>query len=168
MSEENYATVPVYIRFGDIPEDFQSKVHNGCVIRNEGGVSVWDCVESCRCYYPVLPKNPNNCAINDYFDMLFSDKPVYLVTGTRMYINGACNEPLLMNDIKILKKLDYSYIRRNITSDNISEKELIKFLYEMYDKVHSDNKTVANRQHKAIDEVVKMITKLATDDTLNV
>jgi len=32
------ATIKLYIRFGDIPKDFQSKVHrNGVVLRNEGG-----------------------------------------------------------------------------------------------------------------------------------
>ena len=37
------STIPVYIRFGDIPEDKQSKVHRSDeIIRAEGGVSVWE------------------------------------------------------------------------------------------------------------------------------
>ena len=106
------ANIPVYIRFGDIPKDFQSKVHRGdAIIRSEGGVSVWECVESDGMYYPILPEHPNKNAVSDYFSQLFSNKPVYLVTGSRMYINGADNEPLLMDDIKIIKKLDYTYLR---------------------------------------------------------
>ena len=102
----------VYIRFGDIPKDFQSKVHKGdAIIRNEGGVSVWNCVQADDEYYPVLPDNPNPHAISDYFRMLFSDKPIYLVTGTEMFLTGADGEPLLMDDIIIIKKLDYSWLR---------------------------------------------------------
>ena len=106
------STIPVYIRFGDIPKDFQSKVYrSGTIVRNEGGVSVWECVESDDMYYPILPENPNEHAISDYFRELFSDRPVYLVTGTRMFINGADDEPLLMDDIKIIKQLDYSWLK---------------------------------------------------------
>lgn len=102
----------LYIRFGDIPKDFQSKVHrNDVIIRNEGGVSVWDCVQANDMYYPILPENPNEHAISDYFNLLFSDKPVYLVTGTEMFITGACGEPLLADDIVIIKKLDYSFLK---------------------------------------------------------
>lgn len=103
----------VYIRFGDIPKDFQSKVHKGdAIIRNEGGVSVWNCIQADDDeYYPILPDNPNPHAITDYFRMLFSDKPVYLVTGTEMFLTGADGEPLLMSDITIIKKLDYSWLK---------------------------------------------------------
>ena len=106
----------VYIRFGDIPKDFQSKVHKGdAIIRNEGGVSVWNCIQADdNEYYPILPNNPNPHAISDYFRMLFSDKPVYLVSGTEMFLTGADGEPLLMNDITIIKKLDYSWLKAEI------------------------------------------------------
>lgn len=105
-------SIPVYIRFGKIPEDFQSKVYRSDqVIRNEGGVSVWDCVCANDIYYPILPENPNEDAIADYFRMLFSAKPVYLVTGTKMFLRGADGEPLLMDDIKILKELNYTWLK---------------------------------------------------------
>ena len=102
------SSIPVYIRFGEIPKDFQSKLHIGdSIVRSEGGVSVWECVESNGYYYPILPNNPNEHAVSDYFYLLFSDKPVYLVTGTRLRITGADGEPLLMDDIKIIKELQY-------------------------------------------------------------
>lgn len=125
------STIPVYIRFGDIPKDFQSKVHRGdAIVRSEGGVSVWECVESDDMYYPILPENPNEHAISDYFRALFSDKPVYLVTGTRMFINGSDNEPLLMDDIKIIKQLDYSWLK-NINKNNL---EVASFKREIDDE----------------------------------
>ena len=103
----------LYIRFGDIPKDFQSKVHrNDSIVRNEGGVSVWNAIESDGYYYPILPENPNDNAIIDYFRMLFSNKPAYLVTGSELYIEGADREPLLSDDIKIIKKLSYNFLGR--------------------------------------------------------
>ena len=154
------STIPVYIRFGDIPEDKQSKVHRSDeIIRAEGGVSVWECVQDDWLYYPILPENPNECAIADYFHMLFSDKPVYLVTGTRLCVNGACNEPLLMDDITIIKKLDYSYLRDRVSHKMLAP-DLIDFLNDLYDKAHSDNETTAKKQRNAVNEVIKMVNKL--------
>lgn len=107
------SSIPVYIRFGEIPEDFQSKVYRSDqVIRSEGGVSVWNCVCANDMYYPILPENPNEHAIADYFRMLFSDKPAYLVTGTELFLKGADGEPLLMDDIKILREVNYNKLRR--------------------------------------------------------
>ena len=109
------SSIPVYIRFGEIPKDFQSKVYRSDqVIRAEGGVSVWDCVCANGIYYPILPENPNEHAIADYFSMLFSDKPIYLVTGTELFLKGADGEPLLMDDIKILKELNYNKFKGNL------------------------------------------------------
>ena len=54
------ASIPLYIRFGEIPTDEISEVHRGdSVIREEGGVSAWRAVESNGLYYPILPENPN-------------------------------------------------------------------------------------------------------------
>lgn len=40
------ATLPLYIRFGEIPEDGKSKVHRSDeILRSEGGLSVWKAVE---------------------------------------------------------------------------------------------------------------------------
>lgn len=104
------ATIPLYIRFGEIPTDEKSKVHRGdAIIREEAGVSVWRAVESCGYYYPILPNEPNENTISDYFDMLLhNDKKVYLVTGTELFIEGADREPLLM-DVKVLKDITHYY-----------------------------------------------------------
>ena len=46
------ASIPLYIRFGEIPNDESSKVHRGdTIIRKEGGVSVWRAVESDGMYW---------------------------------------------------------------------------------------------------------------------
>lgn len=106
----NQATLPLYIRFGEIPLDGKSKVYRGdSIIREEAGISVWKAIESCGYYYPMLPEEPNDNTISDYFDMLLhSDRKVYLVTGTEMFVEGADREPLLM-DVKILKDISCYY-----------------------------------------------------------
>ena len=99
------AKIQVYIRFGDIPKNNQSSVHySDQKIRDEGGLSVWDCVVADGIYYPILPKDANEDAVADYFTLLFSDKPVYLVTGNQLRLEGADREPLITDPI-ILKKL---------------------------------------------------------------
>lgn len=104
------ASIPLYIRFGEIPTDEISEVHRGdSVIREEGGVSVWRAVESNGLYYPILPENPNKNAIADHFVLLLeSDKNVYLVTGDELFIEGADREPLL-NNVKIIKEITKYY-----------------------------------------------------------
>ena len=49
----------------------------------------------------------------DYFYFLLGNKPVYLVTGTELKERGSANEPLLGNDIKIIKEYtdDYEYLK---------------------------------------------------------
>lgn len=104
--------LPLYIRFGDIPKDKQSKVHfSDAIIRKEGGVSVWRAIYADGYYFPIMPNDVNENGIIDYFRFLFSDKPIYLVTGTEMRIEGADREPLLCDDITIIKKLDYSWLK---------------------------------------------------------
>lgn len=102
--------MPLYIRFGEIPEDGKSKVHRSDeIVREEAGVSVWKAVENCGCYYPILPDEPNENTISDYFNLLLnSDKKVYLVTGNEIFIEGADREPLLMN-VVVLKEITHYY-----------------------------------------------------------
>ena len=90
----------------------KSKVHQGdAILRDEGGLSVWRAVEVNNCYYPILPEEPNDNTISDYFDLLLStNKKVYLVTGDELYIEGACREPLLIN-VTILKDISSLYRR---------------------------------------------------------
>ena len=54
------ASVPLYIRFGEVPSDGKSKVYKSdSIVREEAGVSVWRAVENCGRYYPILPEEPN-------------------------------------------------------------------------------------------------------------
>ncbi len=110
------ATAPLYIRFGELPEDNVSKVHFGdATVRSEGGLSVWRAVECDGQYFPLLPEDANKSAISDYFSMLFSDKEVYLVTGTEMRLEGADREPLLdAPTVVVIKKLNYMYVKREV------------------------------------------------------
>ena len=106
------ATLPLYIRFGEIPGNNQSKVHLGdSIVRNEGGVSVWRAVEANGNYFPIMHDDINENGVSDYFQMIFSDMPVFLVTGQEMRIEGADREPLLI-DVTIIKKLNYDYLRK--------------------------------------------------------
>ena len=50
------ATMPLYIRFGEIPSDEKSKVYRGdAIVREEAGVSVLEAIECDNIYYPILP-----------------------------------------------------------------------------------------------------------------
>lgn len=102
------ASIPLYIRFGDIPKDENSAVHfSDAIIRNEGGVSVWKAVEANGQYYPILPEDANESAISDLYGMLLrNNKPIYLVTGNEMRLEGADREPLLQ-DVIVIKELKY-------------------------------------------------------------
>lgn len=129
------AKIPVYIRFGEIPEDENSTVHRSDEeVRKEGGISVWEAIEVNGCYYPILPKHPNGNTLADYFHYLLDfTGNIYLVTGTKIFIEGADREPLLMNVI-IIKNITHQYnhanLRKNIANEiinnertEISEKE---------------------------------------------
>lgn len=100
------ASAKLYIRFGKIPKDGQSRVHfSDHVVRKEGGLSVFRAVQANGRYYPVLPEDANESAISDFFELLFDkSKKVYLVTGTEIRIEGADREPLLQ-DVVVLKEL---------------------------------------------------------------
>lgn len=100
-----------YIRFGDIPEDGRSRQYQGDeIIKTEKGVSVWDSAIANDIYFPILPQDPNECTVQDYFGFIWGNRPVYLVTGDELDEKGACGEPLLTN-VKIIKELtdDYKY-----------------------------------------------------------
>lgn len=104
-------SVPLYIRFGDLPINGKSKVYKGDeVVREEAGLSVWRAVESNGCYYPVLPEEPNENAISDYFDLLLNNdnRRVFLVTGDEISVEGADREPLLIN-VTIIKEITHYY-----------------------------------------------------------
>ena len=103
-------TIPLYIRFGEIPPNEKSKVHiSNQVLREEAGVSVWRAVKANGEYYPVMPDEPNESAIADYFNFIMNcDCNVYLVTGDELIIEGADREPLLTN-VKIIKDITYTY-----------------------------------------------------------
>lgn len=110
ISPEKY-----YIRFGSIPEDFQSHIHRGDGVYDmPKGVSVWNCVEANGVQFPILPENTNEDGYADYFYLLMSNKPVYLVTGTETPDVGPVGEPLLDSDIRIVKDLteDYNYLKK--------------------------------------------------------
>ena len=104
-----------YLRFGHIPKDKKSKVRkSGIVVGEEKGVSVWNCTFVNDIPFPLLPQNPSECAMADYFYHLLGDKPVYLVEGTELEECGSVGEPLLGDDIRIIKEYtdDYDYLKR--------------------------------------------------------
>ena len=104
-----------YIRFGHIPKDKISRYHKGdAIIKEEKGVSVWDCAFVNDVPFPLLPPNASETAMADYFYMLMGNKPVYLVTGTELSERGSVNEPLLGADIEIIQEYteDYEYLKR--------------------------------------------------------
>ena len=92
----------LYIRYGEIPPDEKSKIHNRCdnsVVGEEVGVSVFEYIESRGIVIP------NNEKAKDDFFMLSKMywKNHYLVTGDEVGV-GSDGEPLI-NNIKILKLL---------------------------------------------------------------
>lgn len=104
----------VYLRFGHIPTDLKSKAHRGDgILREEKGVSVWNCTFVNDVPFPILPNNPTESCMADYFYMLFGNKPVYLVKGTELQDVGSAGEPLLGTDITIVKEYtdDYEYLK---------------------------------------------------------
>ena len=105
-----YATVPVYIRFGEIPKNKKSKRWAGDQkVGEEVGLSVFRAVETGGMYYPVLPEDPNENGILDYFQLLLdTEKKVYLVTGDEMRFEGQGREPLLQN-VVVLKEITHYY-----------------------------------------------------------
>jgi len=107
-----------YIRFGNIPKDKISKIHRSDEVQGlENGVSVWDCAFVDDVPFPLLPENPSENCMADYFHLLFGNKPVYLVTGTELPQKGFVGEPLLDTDIQIIQEYteDYEYLKKILT-----------------------------------------------------
>ena len=92
----------LYIRYGDIPPDEKSKIHNRCdnsVVGEEVGVSVFEYIEGRG---SVIPNNEK--AMDDFF-MLSKMYWInhYLVSGDEVGV-GSDGEPLI-NNVKIIKLL---------------------------------------------------------------
>lgn len=103
-----------YIRFGNLPNDLESTIHKGDSTFKQQlkGVSVWECYSVNDIQFPKLPQNPTEDTLADYFYCLLGNKPVFIVTGTEVG-QGAVGEPLLGQDIKIVKEIteDYNYLK---------------------------------------------------------
>ena len=105
----------IYLRFGIIPKNLKSKVHKGdAILKEEKGISVWNCAFVNDVPFPLLPNNPSESCMADYFYMLLGNKPVYLVTGTELSEKGSVGEPLLNADITVIKDYseDYEYLKK--------------------------------------------------------
>lgn len=91
----------LYVRYGEIPQDEKSKIHNraGEIIGEEVGVSVFEYIEGRGIVVPDTEK-----ARDDYFMLskMFW-KNHYLVSGDEVGI-GSDGEPLITN-VKIIKLL---------------------------------------------------------------
>lgn len=159
----NYASIPVYIRFGEIPQDAMSSVHRSdYVVRKEGGLSVWRAVKVDGKYFPVLPDEPNENSLADYFNFLIdSDTKVYLVTGTEIFVEGACREPLLINPI-VLKEITHYY--RPDSNKMVYSK--IKDLIKRYVSENCpDDKADAKEEKKRVKDIMKKLNEyLAEED----
>ena len=103
----------VYVRFGDIPTDGKSKVYkSGEVVKEELGVSVWNCAFANGVPYPILLTNfISETALADYISHLFGNRKVYLVTGD-VVGTGTVGEPLL-NNVTVIREYtdDYEYLK---------------------------------------------------------
>ncbi len=103
-----------YLRFGNIPIGFFSKNHRGDeIIKEEKGLSVWDCTFVNDVPFPILPENATEACMADYFYMLLGDRPVYLVTGNELNEKGSVGEPLLANSVTVIRDFteEYRYLR---------------------------------------------------------
>lgn len=90
-----------YIRYGKLPPDGKSKIHDkiGNVIGEENGVSVFEYISGRGI---VVPDNQN--AIDDFLKLSNSYwKAAYLVSGDEVGI-GSDGEPLLDN-VKVIKEI---------------------------------------------------------------
>ena len=90
-----------YIRYGELPPDGKSKIHNRAreIVGEELGISVFEYIEGRGIVVP------DNEMARDEFLMLSNSywKPSYLVEGDEVGI-GSDGEPLLAN-VKIIKQL---------------------------------------------------------------
>ena len=118
---ESYLHTKQYVRFGRFPKDNISKNHRGDeIVKEEKGLSVWNCVMVNDIPFPILPDNPSEDCLADYFYMLLSDRNVYLVTGEELDEKGSVGEPLLVGNIEIIREYteDYDYLKKIHTRRN--------------------------------------------------
>lgn len=97
---------PVYIRFGDIPEQEQSTIHyRNYYCGHEKGVSVFDCVIKNGQPHLVMPYPWSDAMVDDLTGFYPYNRTtnVYLVTGTEIG-RGTDNEPLITN-VKIIQDI---------------------------------------------------------------
>lgn len=169
MKDPRQATIPVYIRFGELPKDENSAVHaSDAIIRNEGGVSVWRAIEDQGKYWPLMPDNPNDNTIADYFHMLTNlygcgEGPVYLVIGDEIGIEGASREPLLQN-VKIIEDISNYYVcgsnnaknkkkeKESIVKETLKELESLELLSTAQIKKYKEYKNKAKEVENATDQ----------------
>ena len=108
-----------YIRFEYIPKDGISKIHRSDeILGKEKGLSVWDIVYANDVAFPVLPPNPSESCVADYFYCLLGNKPVYLLEGEELPEKGHAGEPLLVN-FKVTEEItkDYDYLKSVLRRD---------------------------------------------------
>ncbi len=93
----------IFIRFGNIPQDGKSKIHNGDegVIGKEIGVSVYEAIQDGGNIKILIPKN-EICVLVSMSGCF--DKPAFLVEGD-IIGTGSDGEPLLRN-VKIINSLE--------------------------------------------------------------
>jgi len=121
---ESYLHPKQYVRFGRFPKDNISKNRRGDeIVKEEKGLSVWNCVMVNDVPFPILPDNPSEDCLADYFYMLLSDRNVYLVTGEELEEKGSAGEPLLVGNIEIIREYtaDYDYLKKIHTRRNRKE-----------------------------------------------
>ena len=97
---------PLYIRFGDIPEDEQSSIHyRNYYCGHEKGVSVFDCVVKNGQPHIVMPYPWSEAIVDDLTGFYPYNRTtnVYLVTGTEIG-RGTDNEPIITN-VKIIQDI---------------------------------------------------------------
>ena len=115
------ASVPLYIRFGEIPENGKSGIYaSGTKVGEEVGLSVYKAIEANGLYFPLLPEDANESSIADYFDFLiYQERKVYLLTGDVIRFEGQGREPLLQNHT-VLKDITHYYrnkYTRSVSND---------------------------------------------------
>lgn len=103
------ASLPLYIRFGEIPPYHLRQITNKQVDRNEVGIDVWKAIQDYRCYYPIMPEEPNKETVSNYFeDLLHSKSKVYLVTGREVDVETSDKE-IILTDVVIIKEITHYY-----------------------------------------------------------
>lgn len=98
----------MYIRFKDIPEGEVSGVHDGDLgkIRDEAGVSCYECVKQEEFYKIILPSMEEGCLydlIGFMNDFEREEIPAYLIIAKQVGI-GTHGEPVV-KDIEVFKEL---------------------------------------------------------------